>query len=217
MKPKRMLFIRHGESESNADPSLHANKQDYAMNLTENGKRQAIEAGKRLKNEFKIPELFGVYLSPYYRTRQTAELALESFYKYQVQFKYEDSRLREQQWGNYRELDKNNEIDEERQKYGSYFYVIPGGESVAQVVDRHSSFLETIHRDFEKENYPDTVLFFLHGMSIRAFLTRWFHWTPEEFETLRNPHNCEIFEIVRNVHNRYELTEPFPTKKNQDD
>jgi broad specificity phosphatase PhoE len=36
------------------------------------------------------------------------------------------------------------------------------------------------------------VVIVSHGMTIRLFLMRWFHWTVEEFETLRNPKNAEI-------------------------
>lgn len=31
-----------------------------------------------------------------------------------------------------------------------------------------------------------------HGLTIRFFLMKWFKWTVEQFETLKNPKNCEF-------------------------
>lgn len=49
MKPKRIILIRHGESEANVNPHLFASVPDYAIELTEKGREQALNAGKRLK------------------------------------------------------------------------------------------------------------------------------------------------------------------------
>jgi broad specificity phosphatase PhoE len=50
MKPKRIILIRHGESEGNLDRNTYASKQDYKLLLTPLGVEQAEEAGKQLKN-----------------------------------------------------------------------------------------------------------------------------------------------------------------------
>ena len=47
MKPKRIILIRHGESEANVNPHLFASVPDYAIELTEKGREQALNAGKR--------------------------------------------------------------------------------------------------------------------------------------------------------------------------
>ena len=49
MKPKQIILIRHGQSESNVDKTIYGQKPDYALELTEEGKKQAIMAGKELK------------------------------------------------------------------------------------------------------------------------------------------------------------------------
>jgi hypothetical protein len=38
---------------------------------------------------------------------------------------------------------------------------------------------------------------------------KWFHWTVEEFEEMRNPYNCQIFEMKRNQKNKYTLITPI--------
>lgn len=42
-------------------------------------------------------------------------------------------------------------------------------------------------------------------MSMRVFLMRWFHWTVEEFEALRNPKNCDIIQLQLAESGKYEL------------
>ena len=49
MKPKRIILIRHGESEANIHPHLFASIPDYAIELTDKGREQASHAGKQLK------------------------------------------------------------------------------------------------------------------------------------------------------------------------
>jgi hypothetical protein len=34
---------------------------------------------------------------------------------------------------------------------------------------------------------------------------RWFHWTVEEFQNLRNPRNCQVVVIQKKADDRYEL------------
>jgi broad specificity phosphatase PhoE len=131
------------------------------------------------------------YISPLWRTRLTFEHIAKHFDKEQYRWK-EDPRLREQEWGHFRDLKANIQIDAERNKFGTFYYRIKDGESCADVYDRVSDFMHTMYRDFEKQTFPKNVVIVSHGMTIRLFLMRWFHWTVEEFETLRNPKNAEI-------------------------
>jgi hypothetical protein len=47
--PKRLILVRHGQSEGNIDPLLYCNVPDNAMHLTELGFQQAITAGNCIK------------------------------------------------------------------------------------------------------------------------------------------------------------------------
>ena len=49
MKPKRIILIRHGESEANVNRYLFGSVPDYTIELTQKGRQQALEAGHRLK------------------------------------------------------------------------------------------------------------------------------------------------------------------------
>jgi bisphosphoglycerate-dependent phosphoglycerate mutase len=58
MKPKRIILIRHGESESNADKNQRAMVPDYAVNLTSKGQKQARQAGKEIREMIGAETLF---------------------------------------------------------------------------------------------------------------------------------------------------------------
>lgn len=204
MKPERIILVRHGESEGNADNSLYETTQDFALKLSASGMNQAKQAGKQIKQIIGDDSAY-VYLSPYHRTRETYQHIAESI-KENITKAVEDPRLREQDWGHLRHPDENKGISEERDSFSTFYYRIPDGESGADVYDRVSSFLDTLHRDFEKIDYPENVLIVTHGLTMRLFLMRWFHWTVEEYESVRNPKNCQIVIMEKQFDNHYQLT-----------
>ena len=203
MKPKRIILIRHGESEGNIDKSIYGRIPDYTIELTTKGKEQAFNIGKELK-EIIQNETILFTISPFWRTRSTFEQIAKSFDK--ANFNYiEEPRIREQEWGHLRTEEESKIVEKNRDAYGTFYFRIPDGESSADVFDRVSDFLGTLHRDFEKDNYPDNSVIITHGMSIRLFLMRWFHWTVEEFELLANPNNCEMLILEKTTTNKYVL------------
>lgn len=203
MKPKRIILIRHGRSEGNADRNQYGIVPDYALNLTPEGIDESKQAGVEIKKIIGDGSLY-VYLSPYYRTRQTYHYILESV-RENVVNAVEDPRLREQDWGHLRNPEITAEISRERKNFSRFYYRIPDGESGADVFDRVSTFLETLYRNFKKADYPENVLIVTHGMTLRLFLMRWYHWSVEEFETLRNLRNCQIVVMERGEDGRYKL------------
>jgi broad specificity phosphatase PhoE len=204
MNPNRIILIRHGESEGNKDKEKYNDIPDYALSLTSKGIEQANLAGKEIKRLIG-EESVHVYLSPYVRTRQTYDQIAKSLESNVVKA-FEDPRIREQDWGHLRQADEGKEIVQERKSFSTFYYRIPDGESGADVYDRVSTFLETLYRDFNKPDYPQNTFIVTHGMTLRLFLMRWFHWTVEEFENLRNLKNCQIVVMEKDSDNRYRLT-----------
>ncbi|NQU29736.1 MAG: histidine phosphatase family protein, partial [Anaerolineae bacterium] len=97
-------------------------------------------------------------------------------------------------------------------EYSTFYFRIPDGESGADVFDRVSTFLETLHRDFRKPDFPENALIVTHGMTLRLFLMRWYHWTVEEFENIRNPKNCQIIVMEKQDDDKYELKAELKTR-----
>jgi broad specificity phosphatase PhoE len=208
-KPKRIVLIRHGNSAANADKSVRATVPDHQIPLTPTGWQEAKEAGVRLLNLFGN-ETIQVYKSPYVRTRQTYEgIQLGAEYQLNILREYEDPRLREQDFGHLRALEAFALIDAERATFGTFYYRIPDGESGADCHDRISSFMGTLWRDFEKPEFPANALIVSHGLTLRLFLMRWFHWSVEKFEKLKNPFNAEHFVLALQPDGKYRLENPL--------
>lgn len=211
MKPKRIFLIRHGESEGNVDKGVYGRKPDYALLLSDKGKRQAGEAGTKLKTSVG-EESLKFYVSPLFRTRQTYQEIVKAFPDSQISSQ-EEPRLREQEWGHLRDLNECRAVDEERDAYGTFYFRIPDGESAADVFDRVSDFFSTLFRDFEKSDFLQNAVMVTHGMTIRLFLMRWFHYAVEEFERLANLENCAIITLELQESGRYRLMTELRTRE----
>jgi len=210
MKPNRIILIRHGESEGNLDKDKYRTVPDYALNLTSKGIEQAQKAGIEIKQIIGQESVYA-YVSPYFRTRQTLQYLKEGIGD-NIARVIEDPRIREMDWGHLRHPDENDEIAKRRDEYSTFYYRVLDGESGADVFDRVSTFLETMFRDFRKSDYPQNTLIVTHGLTLRLFLMRWFHWTIEEFENLLNPQNCQIVVMQQRPDGTYELVTKLKTR-----
>jgi broad specificity phosphatase PhoE len=204
-RPKRIVMIRHGESEANVDKTIYERIPDHAVPLTARGYEQARQLGRHLREVFEN-EPVRVYVSPYLRTLQTLdELGLDDL----IEMPREEPRLREQDWANLQDTEDIEAQEKLRDSFGHFYYRFTHGESGADVYDRVSSLLETMHRDFEQPDSPQNVLLVSHGLTMRLFCMRWFHWSVRFFETLRNPGNAETHILLRQPDFRYKLDRPF--------
>jgi broad specificity phosphatase PhoE len=204
MKPPRIILVRHGESTGNVDKSLYAHTPDHAVPLTDKGREQARQAGVDIRQLIGDESVYA-YCSPWVRTAQTFEGIREAIGGNIVRA-IEDPRIREQDWGHYKEEEFLAKENAARKEYGKFYFRLQDGESGADVFDRVSTFLETLHRDFNKPDYPDNALIVTHGVTLLVFLMRWFHWTVQDFESYRNPKNCQVVVMTREDNGRYRIT-----------
>ncbi|MEU1376687.1 histidine phosphatase family protein [Streptomyces triculaminicus] len=204
-RPRRIVLIRHGESEGNVDDTVYEREPDHALSLTEAGRKQAEEAGVRLR-ELLGDEEVSVYVSPYRRAHQTLQALALDPRRIRVR---EEPRLREQDWGNWQDRDDVRRQKAYRDAYGHFFYRFAQGESGADVYDRVGAFLESLWRSFDDPGHPPNVLLVTHGLTMRLFCMRWLHWSVSEFESLSNPGNAETRMLVLGSDGRYHLDRPF--------
>ena len=142
-----------------------------------------------------------IWRSPYLRTRQTADEFNKSLNIRDIR---EDITLTEQQFGLFDSVPEEDwgrlypaefaEYERQCQNCGKFYARLPLGESPFDVAIRVHQFMGTIHRDCEKHGV-DTLFIFTHGTTLRTFLLRWFHYSPEWYHEERNPRNCWIREI----------------------
>ncbi|KAL5718217.1 hypothetical protein ACHQM5_011146 [Ranunculus cassubicifolius] len=217
-RPKRIILIRHGQSNGNVDENVYTQVPDPKIGLTERGVMEAEECGKEIR---KLIESDGVddwqvyfYVSPYKRTLDTLRGFGKAFESKRIAGVREEPRLREQDFGNFQDREKMRLEKAIRIQYGRFFYRFPNGESAADVYDRITGFRETLRHDIEigrfqppgNRNPNVNLVIVSHGLTLRVFLMRWYKWSVEQFERLNN--FCNGGKIVMQIGHggRYSLT-----------
>jgi len=225
--PKKLILIRHGQSMGNINELLYSTTPDNAMPLTQLGWEQARAAGNILKNKILTSgETVHFIVSPYVRTVETfhgmvsawvdpkefshianKEKRIKAWYRKLMEMGLtwnEDSRIREQDFGNYQDPETIRKAKQERHRFGVFYYRFPHGESASDVFDRVSTFLDSLWRNFEMNKSQNYVLV-THGISIRVLLARYFRYTIDQFNILANPRNCEMVVLGHNGQGRLDL------------
>lgn len=227
-----IILIRHAQSEGNKNREIHQTVPDHRVKLTPEGHNQAQEAGSKLRELLRPDDTLHFFTSPYRRTRETTEGLLNSltsdshspspFPRHTVKV-YEEPRLREQDFGNFQPCSAEMErMWLERADYGHFFYRIPNGESAADAYDRVSGFNESLWRLFGEDDFASVCVLVTHGLMTRVFLMKWYHWSVEYFEDLRNINHCEFVIMKLNPDNgKYTLENNLRTwsemKKEKED
>lgn len=120
----------------------------------------------------------------------------------------------------------NLSTKELRQKIGRFYFRFETGESGCDVYDRVSGFIASMFRHFEfgifskqyftyrnvECNIEWNVLIVTHGLTMRIFLQRFFHWNVEKFEQMWNYPNCGICVLEKQNNGRYNMITPLPKK-----
>ncbi|KAJ1416127.1 Phosphoglycerate/bisphosphoglycerate mutase, active site [Sesbania bispinosa] len=216
-RPRRIILVRHGESEGNVDESLYTRVPDPKIGLTNKGKAQAEECGNRIK---KMIEKDGdhswqlyFYVSPYRRTLETLQHLARPFERSRIAGFREEPRIREQDFGNFQNREKMQMDKALRKLYGRFFYRFPNGESAADVYDRITGFRETLRTDINIGRYQPpgekktdmNLVIVSHGLTLRVFLMRWYKWTVQQFEGLNNMGNGDMLVMEKGYGGRYSL------------
>jgi broad specificity phosphatase PhoE len=221
--PDNLIIIRHGQSARNVmkaaaaaagrDPRWCDGVRDQDTPLTAVGEMQAIATGVELRKRFPENELFGtgkphlhdavkypmidaMFVSPYLRTRQTADKIVEGL-GYSPK-RIIDERIREIEFGLLDGLSKEGiaakypEEVKRREKEGKYYYRAPGGESRPDVKLRVRSFIDTIVRDWAGRHQVVVVCHSVVVLAFRAVLERWDEDHYMQIDREDDVKNCSI-------------------------
>ncbi|RHY06691.1 hypothetical protein DYB25_000094 [Aphanomyces astaci] len=183
------------------------------MHMTGLGRLQARAAGKCMKEIIGNESVVRLrcIVSPCVRTIETFEEILSAWGEDAHHIPWtEEPRIREQDFGNFQDPEQIRQCKSQRRKFGSFFYRFPSGESPADVFDRISSFLESLHRMFARHPQQNYILV-THGVTIRVLLMRYFKLPISHFDQMENFHNAEFivlehvgcsssFKMVKLVH-----------------
>jgi len=185
-RPKRMILVRHGQSEGNVRRSLTKFVPDHELHLTAEGREQALKSGENLKSIIGDESVIFIY-SPYVRTVETLNGLTRSFGGREATQCKEDAYIREQDFGNF-DKPEMREYHVDKQLFGKFYYRFPDGESPADVYSRAGIFLESLYRRWEME-YVSNVVIVSHELFILVFLMRFFRYPVQEYYSLEGLSN----------------------------
>jgi broad specificity phosphatase PhoE len=214
-RPQRIILVRHGQSEGNTNKAAYTVTPDSQIAITPRGWAQGVVAGQQIKR------LVGngsvrCFHSPYLRAQQTLLAILQAFDARRVMISSEP-RLREQDFGNFQEPAKMDEVMRERQEFGRFYYRFPNGEAGTDVFDRMASFINYLFRsmdqtipyfarDYDQAAEPvQNYVLVTHGLLMRIFCMCYLRWTVAEFEQVWNPSNGEIWVFEKRERGIFEL------------
>lgn len=148
MTPHTIYFIRHGETDWNAEGRLQGQRD---VPLNDLGRVQAEEAGRTLKKTVPFIEDCAFLASPLLRTRETMEIARTAMGLHADYYRTDD-RLKELTFGDWEGLtwpdvvrrDPAGAAARERDKWN---FVPPHGESYAMLLARVKPCIESLERD----------------------------------------------------------------------
>jgi 2,3-bisphosphoglycerate-dependent phosphoglycerate mutase len=208
-RPALLVLVRHAESARNQAKKGNVYFADDAARrvvrgtaeqhvpLTADGHKQAEQTGRAIRDRFGVFDY--VYTSGYARTDQTADGLLSAYPE------EERSRTKVRMNLFVRERDPGFTYDmteaeaesafpwlnEYWQTFGGFFARPPGGESLADVVGRVHTFLNTLFRDRAGQK----VMVVTHGGTIRCFrfaLERWHYDQASHRLVDQSPANCGV-------------------------
>lgn len=190
MKPRKIIVMRHAESQEDVDKSVYAHTADLDIALSPRGEDQARDAAAQLAQRLDCSRVH-FYISPGLRLKQTYDLLTSQLEEcYTPTFSIEQLMLK-QFWGDVT-VENRREIEIARYKEGVLVYRFPGGESGPELIQRFRDFVAELHEKFERADFPGNIVILTHGFEMRVFLMVWFGWTNADFERLANPRNCEM-------------------------
>jgi broad specificity phosphatase PhoE len=190
---RKIKLVRHGESRANTKELNPQDVGDHTIPLTDLGWQQARNAGEALGAEFLNDAL--VYRSPYLRTQQTSQGIFQGAGLVDANGDplvrvYEDPALRELDAG-YSDYDSQQPT---REVHGWFYFRYENGESPADCCDRLARFMDSLARQAVKKDKTRAILV-SHGITIRCFVMRFFHLNTKQYDSMANPHNCDIITI----------------------
>lgn len=210
--PKELVFIRHGQSELNVvtqsddhdlSPELVARireRPDWQQRLSQLGIAQALQAKEWVDENLGGAASFDAcYVSPFFRTRQTAAyVGGEECDSWVL-----ENNLVERSWGTYGMVDRSEQAElfpltHKLHQATPWFTRLDGGESMPDVLSRYREFQATLHRNHSNQR----VLAVSHGDFMGAVRYGIERMLPEQWEAMLHDveykiRNCTILQYSR--------------------
>lgn len=209
MKTRKILIMRHAQSEEDIDPTIYNHTHDLDVGLSDQGKTESEQIASPLAKEISTGNVH-FFLSPGTRLLETYQLLSARLPKRIKCTESVEPLILKQYWGPLTSSNRRN-IEIERYKAGVLRYRFPAGESGAQLLTRFRFFCTLRKEEIKQDQLPGTIVFLTHGFEMRLLLMLWFDWTEVQFEKMANPYNCEYARIAVHSNGTYTLQSKMRT------
>ena len=201
-----VLLVRHCQSTANVDASVYESMPDHAIPLSDLGIKTTLELGTKL-SEY-LEQRFNkrkkvkckLLVSPFRRTRETASLLLKTELQSWVTEVEESCFLCEQDWGLFEGTGlvkgrllyprEYEHLQTQKRWRGKFWARMPMGESAFDVCQRvcqlFHGILNSREKAAEEGHSAQVVIVVSHGVTSRAFIMMWSHFSPEWFDSSYN-------------------------------
>ncbi|MCX6880487.1 MAG: phosphoglycerate mutase family protein [Verrucomicrobia bacterium] len=170
---RRIILVRCGSSLAANNIAIYNTTPNHKIGLSTPGANQVKNAGTAL-GKLMGEEKYGIFHSPYLRAEQSVSKLIEGIRR-DPAFNHEDPRLRGQSYGGVVNQDERIRLRAIRDFEGAFYFQFPQGESLADLYDRVTAFMDTLHRRLAKDGSPTNLVVVTHARVIQAFLMRWSH------------------------------------------
>ncbi|MCK9345351.1 MAG: histidine phosphatase family protein [Candidatus Pacebacteria bacterium] len=214
MPPLENVFvIRHGESEEDVNPEIKSELVDSEIELTEKGILQAKEAAEKLRSELVDFEHITLYVSPYKRTQQTAEIILDTLRDGRIEMVVEPS-IKSLNWGDIT-TENLKEIEQERYRIGVLSYHFPGGDNSTEYVGNIYDFVRRVITEKHINNGKrECAIIIGHGFSLRIIVKAFTEMSDEDFKWIKNPPSTFVARIYFDpTIDSFVMREPLPVRE----
>ena len=205
----KIFLVRHGQSEGNINKAKYFEKNDCDIELTEQGKADAVKAADTIYSiihsihnlKYDNPQLvfsedykFNLVHSTYKRATQTANILCDRLQDnggYTIQSMSSSPLCREREWGSLRDIIESKMKTEE---HFNFYYRPLNGESFADAYQRAVIF----HQHLVNTTRYENNIVVAHGEFNKVYLMYLLGWDIQEFEKWANQKNGEVWLINNN-------------------
>ncbi len=210
MSLKRILVIRHAESDEDINPNLHGEVTDEEISLTDKGTEEAFEIAQAVRRRTANYKSLRIYSSPSRRAREMASIIRRTIDFSGIEHFHEPS-IRNLDWGNTTPENVKG-IERERYRVGVLRYKFPGGDHCPTYVRRIGFFVQRL-LDLKYKEDPEVAIIVTHGFALRIIAKFLLEMSDDDFRWIKNPPNCYIADFMIGIFGEITIDKPLTKRE----
>ncbi len=208
---KRIVVLRHAESQEDIDPNLHNELSDEQISITPNGANQAQDLIARVLSIVSMYKSVGICSSPSNRVVQTASI-IKAGLKGVCGDIIIEPRIRNLNWGNITPETVRG-VEKERYRVGVLHFQFPEGDHSPTFVSKINQFVQELIQKGKTKDSPELLVIVTHGFALRIIAKALLQMSDADFRWIKNPPNCYIADFSISDSDVVSIREPLPARE----